>query len=153
MAARSCGSWTAASILPGDLAQKVDPYLRPLYDALYDLMGHERVHKAFERAHIMYQTLGPILDAHDVFICPTTNLPAVKADPKGAVAIQVAALSEEAKARQLASKLSAAGVPAYAEPKGPLTRVRAGPFANRMQAEKALARLQSLGYSGVVVPK
>ncbi len=35
--------------LPGDLAQKVDPYLRPLYDALYDLMGHERVHKAFER--------------------------------------------------------------------------------------------------------
>ena len=35
--------------LPGDLSQKVDPYLRPLYDALYDLMGFERVHKAFER--------------------------------------------------------------------------------------------------------
>jgi phosphate starvation-inducible PhoH-like protein len=35
--------------LPGDLAQKVDPYLRPLYDALYDLMGFERVTKAFER--------------------------------------------------------------------------------------------------------
>jgi len=35
--------------LPGDLAQKVDPYLRPLYDALYDLMGMERVTKAFER--------------------------------------------------------------------------------------------------------
>ncbi len=35
--------------LPGDLAQKVDPYLRPLYDALYDLMGHDRVTKAFER--------------------------------------------------------------------------------------------------------
>jgi phosphate starvation-inducible PhoH-like protein len=35
--------------LPGDLAQKVDPYLRPLYDALYDLMGFERVMKAFER--------------------------------------------------------------------------------------------------------
>jgi len=35
--------------LPGDLAQKVDPYLRPLYDALYDLMGYERVQKAFER--------------------------------------------------------------------------------------------------------
>ena len=29
--------------LPGDLAQKVDPYLRPLYDALYDLMGFEKV--------------------------------------------------------------------------------------------------------------
>ena len=35
--------------LPGDLAQKIDPYLRPLYDALYDLMGHEKVQKAFER--------------------------------------------------------------------------------------------------------
>ncbi len=36
--------------LPGDLAQKVDPYLRPLYDALYELMGLERVAKAFEKA-------------------------------------------------------------------------------------------------------
>jgi phosphate starvation-inducible PhoH-like protein len=35
--------------LPGDLAQKIDPYLRPLYDALYDLMGFDRVQKAFER--------------------------------------------------------------------------------------------------------
>jgi len=35
--------------LPGDLSQKVDPYLRPLYDALYDLMGYDRVQKAFER--------------------------------------------------------------------------------------------------------
>ncbi|WP_341645923.1 PhoH family protein [Thauera sp. SDU_THAU2] len=38
--------------LPGDLAQKVDPYLRPLYDALYDLMGFERVGKLFERSLI-----------------------------------------------------------------------------------------------------
>lgn len=38
--------------LPGDLSQKVDPYLRPLYDALYDLMGMERVSKAFERGQI-----------------------------------------------------------------------------------------------------
>ena len=36
-------------LLPGDLNQKVDPYLRPLYDALYDLMGFEQVQKAFER--------------------------------------------------------------------------------------------------------
>ena len=35
--------------LPGDLAQKVDPYLRPLYDALYDLMGYDTVAKMFER--------------------------------------------------------------------------------------------------------
>jgi phosphate starvation-inducible PhoH-like protein len=38
--------------LPGDLAQKVDPYLRPLYDALYDLMGFDKVAKAFERQAI-----------------------------------------------------------------------------------------------------
>jgi len=35
--------------LPGDLAQKVDPYLRPLYDALYELMGFDRVARAFEK--------------------------------------------------------------------------------------------------------
>ena len=38
--------------LPGDLAQKVDPYLRPLYDALYDLMGFDKVAKLFERGAI-----------------------------------------------------------------------------------------------------
>ena len=38
--------------LPGDLAQKVDPYLRPLYDALYDLMGFEKVAKLLERGAI-----------------------------------------------------------------------------------------------------
>ena len=38
--------------LPGDLAAKVDPYLRPLYDALYDLMGYERVNRSFERGAI-----------------------------------------------------------------------------------------------------
>lgn len=35
--------------LPGDLAQKVDPYLRPLYDALYEMIGFERVAKLIER--------------------------------------------------------------------------------------------------------
>ncbi|MGB7182385.1 MAG: PhoH family protein [Burkholderiaceae bacterium] len=35
--------------LPGDLAQKVDPYLRPLYDALYDLMGVEKTQRMFEK--------------------------------------------------------------------------------------------------------
>ncbi len=38
--------------LPGDMAQKVDPYLRPLYDALYDLMGYDKVAKMFERSAI-----------------------------------------------------------------------------------------------------
>jgi phosphate starvation-inducible PhoH-like protein len=35
--------------LPGDLTQKVDPYLRPLYDALYDLLGFDRTQKMFEK--------------------------------------------------------------------------------------------------------
>ncbi|MFT7721465.1 MAG: PhoH family protein [Roseateles sp.] len=38
--------------LPGDLTQKVDPYLRPLYDALYDLLGFDRVSKAFEKGQL-----------------------------------------------------------------------------------------------------
>jgi phosphate starvation-inducible PhoH-like protein len=38
--------------LPGDLNQKVDPYLRPLYDALYDLAGYDTVNKMFERGVI-----------------------------------------------------------------------------------------------------
>jgi phosphate starvation-inducible PhoH-like protein len=35
--------------LPGDIGQKVDPYLRPMYDALYDMMGFDRVARAIER--------------------------------------------------------------------------------------------------------
>ncbi len=38
--------------LPGDLAQKVDPYLRPLYDALYEMIGFEKVGKLLERSVI-----------------------------------------------------------------------------------------------------
>jgi len=38
--------------LPGDLAQKIDPYLRPLYDALYEMLGFERVAKLIERSVI-----------------------------------------------------------------------------------------------------
>ena len=38
--------------LPGDMAAKVDPYLRPLYDALYDLMGFDKVSKMFDRSAI-----------------------------------------------------------------------------------------------------
>jgi phosphate starvation-inducible PhoH-like protein len=38
--------------LPGDMAAKVDPYLRPLYDALYDLMGYDKVARLFERGAI-----------------------------------------------------------------------------------------------------
>ncbi|MSQ80621.1 MAG: PhoH family protein [Candidatus Methylopumilus sp.] len=38
--------------LPGDLAQKVNPYLRPLYDALYDLAGYDNIHKMIDKSII-----------------------------------------------------------------------------------------------------
>lgn len=38
--------------LPGDIGQKVDPYLRPLYDALYEMLGHEKVGRLMERSII-----------------------------------------------------------------------------------------------------
>lgn len=43
--------------LPGDLAQKIDPYLRPLYDALYEMLGYERVAKLLERQIIEIASL------------------------------------------------------------------------------------------------
>ena len=38
--------------LPGDMKEKVDPYLRPLYDALYDLFGYEKIQKKIETGEI-----------------------------------------------------------------------------------------------------
>jgi phosphate starvation-inducible PhoH-like protein len=43
--------------LPGDLAQKIDPYLRPLYDSLYELLGFERVSRLLERQTIEIASL------------------------------------------------------------------------------------------------
>jgi len=43
--------------LPGDIAQKIDPYLRPLYDALYEMLGLERVTKLLERQVIEIASL------------------------------------------------------------------------------------------------
>ena len=43
--------------LPGDLSQKIDPYLRPLYDALYEMLGFERVAKLMERQIIEIASL------------------------------------------------------------------------------------------------
>ena len=45
-------------VLPGDLQQKIDPYLRPLYDALYELMPPERFARAMERGEIEVAPLG-----------------------------------------------------------------------------------------------
>ena len=44
--------WRESGFLPGDLQEKVDPYLRPLYDALYDVMGPDQTAKALERGLI-----------------------------------------------------------------------------------------------------
>jgi phosphate starvation-inducible PhoH-like protein len=44
--------------LPGDLQEKIDPYLRPLYDALYELMPQERFTRAMERGEIEVAPLG-----------------------------------------------------------------------------------------------
>jgi phosphate starvation-inducible PhoH-like protein len=43
--------------LPGDLSQKIDPYLRPLYDALYEMLGYERVSKLLEKQVIEIASL------------------------------------------------------------------------------------------------
>lgn len=75
------------------------------------------------------------------------------ADEHKSQLIQVAALSDAGKAKALVDKLAAHGVKAYTEQKGELTRVRVGPFASREQAEKALAKIQAAGASGVIVSK
>ena len=49
-------------------------------DAVVKNSHIDDIHKPWARAHEMYQTLGPVLAANDVFICPTNNYPAVKAD-------------------------------------------------------------------------
>ena len=45
--------------LPGDLQNKVDPYLRPLYDALFDMLGPENYQKYLERGNIEVAPFGP----------------------------------------------------------------------------------------------
>jgi len=55
-------------------------YALKMAEAIEKTTGIDDVHKAWAQTHRMYQTLGPVLDAHDVFVCPTVNLPAVEAD-------------------------------------------------------------------------
>ena len=50
-------------------------YALKFAEAAQKLTGVDDVHKPWEQAHRMYQTLGPVLAAHDVFICPTNNAP------------------------------------------------------------------------------
>jgi DedD protein len=75
----------------------------------------------------------------------------------GGYVIQVAALSDAAKAKELQAKIAAGGLKAYTEvvqtAKGPVTRVRVGPYASREAAEKARPQLQKLQLDGKVVPR
>ncbi len=75
----------------------------------------------------------------------------------GAHLILIGAFSNEANVVNLRKKLGELGIKTYTEPldspQGKKIRVRAGPFANREAADKALARMQKIGVSGVVAPK
>jgi amidase len=63
-----------------DNADLMTDYALKFADLAKRMTGIDDVHRAFEQAHRMYQTLGPVLDAHDVLICPTNNAPSVKAE-------------------------------------------------------------------------
>jgi Asp-tRNA(Asn)/Glu-tRNA(Gln) amidotransferase A subunit family amidase len=54
-------------------------YTLKFADAIKKNTNIDDVHKPWARTHLMYQTLGPVLERNDVFICPTLNLPAIKA--------------------------------------------------------------------------
>lgn len=81
--------------------------------------------------------------------------PAAKAS--GEYLVLIGAFASEANVRNLKTKLGEEGIKVYSEPldtpQGRKTRVRAGPFASRDAAEKALAKMQKIGVSGVVAPR
>ena len=96
---------------------------------------------------------------------PAKSAPAPKAaDPAqpaaksaGGYVVQVAALNDADKAKQMQQQIAAAGVKSYTEvvpiAKGQVTRVRAGPFASRAEAEKIRDQLKGMGLNGNVVEK
>jgi len=63
-----------------DHADLMTDYALKFAEAAKRNTAMDDVHRPWQRAHLMYQTLGPVLAKHDVFICPTNNAPAVKAD-------------------------------------------------------------------------
>jgi len=90
---------------------------------------------------------------------PSTPAAATPAQPKSAVAseefvVQLAALSDSAKADALKGRAVMAGLPAYTDKLGDLTRVRVGPFPSRAAAETAVKKLADNGLpTGRVVAK
>jgi DedD protein len=81
-----------------------------------------------------------------------------KADAaSGGFAVQVAALADPDKVKELQARITEGGLKSYTEPvataKGPVTRVRAGPFPTRAAAEEARDKLKSLGLPGTVIAR
>ena len=83
--------------------------------------------------------------------------PKPAAAPEGQFVVQVIALADAEKAKQMQAKITAAGIKAYTEivktAKGDVTRVRAGPFATREAAETARSQLKAIGMSGNVTTR
>ena len=75
----------------------------------------------------------------------------------GQFVVQVIALADADRARQMQERIAAAGIKSYTEivktAKGDVTRVRAGPFATREAAEKAREQLKSLGMNGNITSR
>ena len=75
----------------------------------------------------------------------------------GGFAVQVAALADPDKVKELQARITEGGLKSYTEPvataKGPVTRVRAGPFPTRAAAEEARDKLKSLGLPGTVIAR
>ena len=69
------------------------------------------------------------------------------------VALPLPAQTDADKAKVLVARLAEHGVKAYTEQKGEVTRVRVGPFSSREQADKALAKVQSAGASGMIISR
>jgi len=63
-----------------DSADLMTDYAVKFAKVAQKMTGADDAHRPWGQAHAMYQTLGPVLAAHDVFICPTNNAPSVKAD-------------------------------------------------------------------------
>ena len=67
--------------------------------------------------------------------------------------VQLAALSDSAKAQALKTRAAAAGLPAYTDKVGTLTRVRVGPYPSREAAVAAAVKLAENGMSGQILAK
>jgi DedD protein len=83
-----------------------------------------------------------------------TPAPQVKpAAVSEAFVVQLAALSDSAKAQALKARAAEAGLPAYMDKAGALTRVRVGPYASREAAVAAAVKLAENGMSGQILAK